>query len=329
MNNITDKVFYLFTCVKNGRPFIRKLFDSLLHQTRFNFVHYIYEDGSTDDIEDLVNEYRAAAPYEVIYEKNSINIGLNLATMKCIKKCFLPFFIWIDCDNWVEYNFFEELEKLYKKNKNAVVLRTRRMLIDTNGKVISEPLINNQSIKAKKGYDHFLIFNNYYYSFFAVSMAEYKKINPAFNCIVDRDFFNDQQVLFACAKSKKRYVYNKNAIGYCTIRNDSESATNFNNSDEFRINHFQHLNDLLHVDEIDYTEIKECLRLQTLHKDLFSKHNYIDSRRVLSRKRKLFLKNKINNAVLPFCDNSLFSFVYFISPKLALKVSRILNLNKK
>ena len=322
---INKPIFFLFTCVKNGRQYIRKLFDSLLQQTVFNFVHYIYEDGSTDDIEDLVNEYRATAPYEVIYEKNSINIGLNLATMKCIKKCFLPFFIWIDCDNWVEYNFFEELEKLYNKNKNAVVLRTRRILIDTNGNVISEPLINNQSIKAKKDYDHFLIFNNYYYSFFAVSFNEYRKVNPIFIIKEERSFFNDQQILFTCSKSKKRFAFSDKAIGYCTIRDDSESATNYNTISFGKIDYFKELNSVLNVNRINYDDIKQCLILQEAHSELFLKQDYIHSRKVLSEKRKLFAKNHIKNKVLPFCDNSFFSIVYFFSPRLALLLYRILS----
>ncbi len=64
-NCINDKsekpLIFLFTCIKDGRKYIWKLFESLLEQTSNNFVHFIYDDGSNDPIEDLVETYKEKA----------------------------------------------------------------------------------------------------------------------------------------------------------------------------------------------------------------------------------------------------------------------------
>ena len=76
-------LFFLFTCVKDGRKYINKLFDSLLSQTKINFVHYIYEDGSNDPIEDLVLSYKEKVsklehPYKVIYDNKDVTDQVNV-----------------------------------------------------------------------------------------------------------------------------------------------------------------------------------------------------------------------------------------------------------
>lgn len=221
-------LFFLFTCVKDGRKYINKLFDSLLSQTRINFVHYIYEDGSNDPIEDLVLSYKEKVsklehPYKVIYEKNPVNIGLNMATKHCIDMCSCPYFIWIDCDNWVDKNFFLELEKTVAKNKKAFLIRTHKEIYK-NG--IAIPY--DSSITRKKNSKlqlNELLRSKFTYSFFAVNNNLYRKNNPCNFMINSKVFFNDDQVLLVCLLSKKcKIAYSRKSIGYFLRRDDSVSA---------------------------------------------------------------------------------------------------------
>ena len=228
MSNNDDSIFFLFTCVRNGRKYIKRLFDSLLIQTKINFVHYIYEDGSSDSLNEIVEDYKNAASkrgIKVYYEKNDVNIGLNLSTLHCIKQCNKKFFIWIDCDNWIDSHFFEELEKTYKFNKNAVVIRSQRFLVNNNGDVFNknDMQLYRYSIKARNKYDQYLIFNKYYFSFFAVEKSFFEEVNPDYFIVDNKSFFNDQQILFICSKHNKRFIISKKSIGYCLIRNDSKA----------------------------------------------------------------------------------------------------------
>lgn len=225
--NTTHPLFFLITCVKNGRDYIEKLFDSLLSQTKINFVHYIYEDGSTDSIEDLVQEYKLKAsklnyPFEIIYEKNPINIGLNMSIKHCIDKCELPYFIWVDCDNWVDKNFFIEMEKLAKKHPNAILLRSTNINVKNanGGKIEVIKKMTNKNQNAQLG---LLLRRKFYYSFFAVKSSEYKKINCNNVLLDQRGFYDDDQVLFISMIMNGKYALSKKAFGYFYLHNDSES----------------------------------------------------------------------------------------------------------
>ena len=221
-----NPLFFLFTCVKDGKAYINKLFDSLLSQTKVNFVHYIYEDGSSDPVEDLVDTYKEKVsklehPYKVVYEKNPTNIGLNMSTKHCIDMCCCPYFIWIDCDNWVDKNFFKELEKLYLKHKNSVMLRSYLYNGSTNNmQSFSSTDIKNINSKYPFG---MLLRRKYYYSFFAVNYKFYKQINKNNIMLDKRSFYNDEQILFLILSNTNKSCINKNAIGYFTVRDDMES----------------------------------------------------------------------------------------------------------
>ena len=175
-NRLSKETFFLFTCVKNGRKYIQKLFDSLLKQTKINFVHYIYEDGSEDPVDDLITDYKTKANdigLQVIYEKQSINIGLNMATKHCIEQCFLPYFIWIDCDNWVDSRFFEELGNTVRKKNKPNIVRTNKSCVHLSGAKATNFL--KKSIDS--GYSGLLILLNKYYYSFLLSFLDFFSIN--------------------------------------------------------------------------------------------------------------------------------------------------------
>lgn len=222
--NNENPLFFLFTCVKDGRKYINKLFDSLLSQTKINFVHYIYEDGSADPIEDLVDIYKEkvsklSSPYKVIYEKNPINIGLNMATKHCIDMCNLPYFIWIDCDNWVDKDFFKEIEKCCLKKPKADLIRTRLIGVGFSFNVDKPTTNNNTELQL-------FLRSKYYYSFFAVKTKKYLYINKN-NYMSDvKTFFNDNQVLMCLLLSKCKIALELKAIGYFGYHPDSMSACN-------------------------------------------------------------------------------------------------------
>ena len=215
-------IFFLFTCVKDGRKYVSKLFNSLLNQTKINFVHFIYEDGSSDPIDDLVDDYRKKAnmlstPYKVIYEKSSINIGLNMATQYCINQCDRDYFIWIDCDNYVDRNFFLELGKLARRNKKSAILRSRAVFSkngNSNFKIANVPSVELQ----------YFLRSIFYYSFFAVKFDKYLEINKNNYISNIKTFYNDDQIILLLLLAKVKMSFSKKAIGFFLEREDSESS---------------------------------------------------------------------------------------------------------
>ena len=221
---------FLFTCVRNGRPYIKKLFDSLLKQSNTNFVHFIYDNGSVDPIDDLILYYnkenlKLKKPFKIIYEKTSETVGLNMATQYCINKCDKPYFIWIDCDNWVDKNFFKHLIRAINKHPNHMLFRTALIKVDDQSGGTSSNLKERRLSTKNQNNAAFTFFtrkNRYYYSFFAINTKQFLSVSN--NHILNiREYYNDEQILAYCYLAKGKFMMVKKSIGYYLSRNDSEA----------------------------------------------------------------------------------------------------------
>ena len=221
-------LFFVFTCVKDGRKYISPLLKSMINQTSKNFIHYIYEDGSKEPLNEIIDEYKKHVSslekkYEIIYEKNPINMGLNMSTKHCIDMCNSPYFIWIDCDNWISNNFFEELEKTIKKNKKSIYIGTDRIDVDEKGNA-RRYLSSRRGVRliSKRKQDVNFLCYGYKYSFFAINKKYYDEINPEHFFVNDRFFFNDNQIITCCIISKYNFAFCKAATSYYLFRENSE-----------------------------------------------------------------------------------------------------------
>ena len=315
--------FFLFTCVKEGRMYISKLFDSLLAQTRTNFIHYIYEDGSKDPLDEMVDIYKnkvstLSKPYKVIYEKNPVNIGLNMATKHCIELCDCPFFIWVDCDNYVDNNFFEELEKQIKKNPGAILYRTTCYPANYDKKAIKKrmKMINDASLYNKKRAPYVFFFPtycSYRFSFFAVNYKKYMLASNN-NIVDDRLLYNDQQVLSFCYSTDYPAAISKKSIGYFLARNDSEfalSSTEKNREQlirekvcDFRVHLFK--NSLKSRWYFNYNELFQKLKL--FYKE-YNSYNYKSS---LIRLKESFQFARTNKLNIYFLESRFNIFKYVV-----------------
>lgn len=291
-----NPLFFVFTCVKDGRNYIEKLFNSLINQTKINFVHYIYEDGSTEPLNEIIDNYREQVsklkhPYKVIYEQNGVNIGLNKATQHCISKCTCPYFIWIDCDNFIDSHFFEEMEKLYLKNKNSLLLRSVLYKAEDPS---HEYFCNCGSIKESKSKFQLGLFirRRYYYSFFAVNYKLYLSANPSNFLLPDRNFYNDEQLLIICLLNCKSAPLTRLAKGYFLTRDGQESK-------QFELS----------LNEIQAFQLKLCSKINSefetrlnviyLIRDLYNnlnnayRTNFKESRTIIKKIKALSLENNI------------------------------------
>ncbi|MCS4569937.1 glycosyltransferase family 2 protein [Clostridium perfringens] len=88
MNN--DSLITVFTPVYNRAYIIAKCYESLKCQTFKDFEWLIYDDGSTDDIEEVVNNFIKEGLVKIRYYKYknrgkhvAINMGSELAKGEC------------------------------------------------------------------------------------------------------------------------------------------------------------------------------------------------------------------------------------------------------
>lgn len=296
VTNNNNPLFFVFTCVKNGKQYIDKLFESMLTQTSINFIHYIYEDGSSIPLGDKVIDYKEKVsklnkPYDVIYEYNPINLGLIKSTQHCISKCTCKYFIWIDCDNYVNSSFFEEMEKLYKKHKNSLMLRSFMYEVQLNSAKLTCAW-HKYKIANKKYQLGIYIRKRFFYSFFAVNYKKYQLINPNNIMINERFFYNDEQVILMCLLNCKRAPVTKKAISYFLIHDGQESNLYKIDGDERRHYH------LLLCEQIDHSlkiKLEAFYRIKDLYDELFKiyQHNFARSREIIKTIKKLSIKHNI------------------------------------
>ena len=103
-----NKLVTVFTPTYNRADSLGRLYDSLEAQNCKDFVWLIVDDGSVDDTELLVNEWKKKASFEIVYyyQKNS---GKYVAHNTGVKLCNTELFVCIDSDDWMSNNAIDRI----------------------------------------------------------------------------------------------------------------------------------------------------------------------------------------------------------------------------
>lgn len=106
--------------VYNVEKYLKRCLDSVIKQTFKDVEIIIINDASTDNSQEIIDEYKLkdSRIISVVNNKNkkvgeTRNIGINLAKGEYIS--------FIDSDDWVEENMYEQLINLTINNKVSVV----------------------------------------------------------------------------------------------------------------------------------------------------------------------------------------------------------------
>ena len=104
--------------IYNASKYLNKCIDSLVNQTKKELEFILVNDGSTDDSESIIKNYKDA---RIKYFKrsnhgigNTRNFGINKSTGKYI--------MFLDSDDYLEKNACEELYKKIEKEKLDIVV---------------------------------------------------------------------------------------------------------------------------------------------------------------------------------------------------------------
>lgn len=91
-------MFTVFTPVFNRRDTIHRVYDSLIQQTYKNFEWIVIDDGSTDNVIELLNDYRDKAPFPVTVLQQK-NMGKHVAWNRAVKMAKGELFVPADSDD--------------------------------------------------------------------------------------------------------------------------------------------------------------------------------------------------------------------------------------
>lgn len=107
----------VFTPTYNRKNTLIRLYNSLLNQKFTDFEWLIVDDGSTDDTNSLIDEFKAESKIEINYYKIE-NGGKQNAFNFAVNKAKGDYFICVDSDDYLVDNVLNKVEELISQIKN-------------------------------------------------------------------------------------------------------------------------------------------------------------------------------------------------------------------
>ena len=107
-------MFSIITPTYNRKHLIKRVYDSLIHQTYQEFKWIIIDDASTDDTKDLINEWQNDSKIDIEYYCLDTNKGKPYAVNYGLTKCHETYTIIADSDDTFAPNTLEDLLSIWK-----------------------------------------------------------------------------------------------------------------------------------------------------------------------------------------------------------------------
>jgi hypothetical protein len=123
--------------VYNGERYLRATLDSLLGQTVSDFIILVGDNASTDGTADIVRAY-AKRDRRVRHVRHARNLGAAANYSALCHMAETEFFRWSAADDCSGARFLEACVEELERNRDAVLVYPRVMLIDANGNSIEE-----------------------------------------------------------------------------------------------------------------------------------------------------------------------------------------------
>ena len=122
--------------VYNVEKYLRKCLHSLVHQTLADFEIIVVNDGSTDGSQNIIDEFQANYP-ERIQSFIKENGGLSDARNFGLAHINSEFVGFVDSDDWVMENMFEEMYQLAQKHSAEMAICNLQK-VDETGKILQK-----------------------------------------------------------------------------------------------------------------------------------------------------------------------------------------------
>ncbi|MDR3273468.1 MAG: glycosyltransferase [Flavobacteriaceae bacterium] len=121
--------------VYNVEPYLRKCLDSLVNQTMKDIEIVLVNDGSTDNSQQIVDEY--AESFSFVKSIIKENGGLSDARNEGVQAAEGEYLAFVDSDDWISEDMMLEMYKLAKKHKAEIVFCNLQK-VDENGQVFRQ-----------------------------------------------------------------------------------------------------------------------------------------------------------------------------------------------
>ncbi len=205
---------------------LRATLNSVLRQNYPGLVHYLYNDGSKDrSFVDVVNQYiedvkKLDKPFIVKFIDCKENLGVDKAHFKCFEMVTTDYFMWLDCSDYLENNFFNKVSDFLDNHFEDYQFYHFNSYEFCGATIKKEPTsssFSRDALKQKKQFNNFLSKKNWFYHSFLINTEVYRKINPLF-MFVNRNrhggFFYDGQIIWALCLADYNFYFFDNVYSY-------------------------------------------------------------------------------------------------------------------
>jgi len=265
--------FFIITTLYNSSATLKVTLDSLLHQTNSNFVHYLYDDGSPEPSDSMIQDYLAAVsklphPYRVIYERGSHNLGVDLAHQVAFRKISCPYFLWLDSGDYLKANFFAIATKAISQHPDCSLFNTNRYTYRPEavehrsaGSYLSQSVLRQED-----QLPNFIFGEDFLFSEMIIKTAAFKEVNPNDVILNGKEWgglYYDDQIFYAMFLSGCKSHYISQPISYKL--DDPKSASKVNPlSGDLALKGLIHYVTLLNFPEVQKQRLRDCLSLREL-----------------------------------------------------------------
>lgn len=311
--------FSIIMPVYNVKDYLYDSINSVIENGYENYELILVDDGSTDSSGKICDVYKSDK-VKVFHNKNN---GLGYARNFGLSKVTGDYIYFLDSDDTLEKNVFNEAVKLIDDDKYDVILSNKVKIIDCiDNKITCDDLVEiNNDKNSKINKSNFVLHHGCIGN--AIYSKEYlKKLNILFS--TKRDFCEDDTWLFQILNNTNNckvldyplYLYKKNRSGSIvnTINENNLVATleeteksidfvsksNYLYKDKLNTKYANRLfNYLLNYNQIKNNEIKEKLvyffdkYFSFLHHSNMKIGKLLNLRFFMSKKRLLGLLSKI------------------------------------
>ena len=205
---------------------LKRTLDSVLKQDYSGIVHYLYNDGSNDRVfVEIVRNYiddvkKLRNPFTVKFIDCKDNLGVDKAHFECFKLVDTDYFMWLDCSDYLEEDFFNKISDFLNSHSNDYQWFHFNSYEFFNNTIKKDPTSSSflmSSLKKEKQFSNFLSKTNWFWHSFLINTKAYKTINPLLK-FIDKDkhggFFYDGQVLWAMCLSNCNFYFFDNVYSY-------------------------------------------------------------------------------------------------------------------
>lgn len=196
------------------REYIERCLDSVLNQTYKNYEIILIDDGSADDIKNLIStKYKESVQFV-----EQTNQGVSVARNRGIEMTKTPYVLFLDADDALHPQFFEFVHQVIQENKNFKIIGAHY----SQDKNILKKSYDKLEYREIKDYFKIAIRNSLFITSASVINMDFFKENSAFNPRLKKG--QDIEVWFRILESEGKAFYIENTLLYYSDE-DEQQAT--------------------------------------------------------------------------------------------------------